>query len=68
MKQAIVGYHKDEEDHWVAEFYCGHNQHRRHNPPLVSRPWVVSIEGRNSMLGYELNCVKCDRDEPVDNK
>ena len=68
MKQPIVGYHRDEEDHWVAELACGHNQHVRHNPPLVSRPWVESEAGRASMLGYELDCRKCDRDEPVDNK
>ena len=55
MKQAITGYHKDEEDHWVAELYCGHNRHVRHNPPLVSRTWVTSQAGRDSMLGYELN-------------
>ncbi|MCP4389743.1 MAG: DUF3565 domain-containing protein, partial [Gammaproteobacteria bacterium] len=47
---------------------CGHNQHVRHNPPLVSRPWVVSESGRDSMLGYKLNCKKCDQDLPVDNK
>ena len=68
MKQAIVGYHLDEEDHWVAELECGHNQHVRHNPPLVSRPWVATESGRESMLGYRLNCVKCDQDLPVDNK
>ena len=68
MKQPIAGYHLDEEDHWVAELACGHNQHVRHDPPLVSRPWVVTAEGRDAMLGYELDCKKCDRDEPVDNK
>jgi hypothetical protein len=68
MQQPIVGYHRDEEDHWVAELDCGHNQHVRHNPPLVSRPWVVSEQGRESMLGHELNCVKCDAGLPVDNK
>ncbi|MCP4471403.1 MAG: DUF3565 domain-containing protein [Gammaproteobacteria bacterium] len=68
MKQSITGYHRDEEDHWVAELRCRHNQHVRHNPPLVSRPWVTSQAGRDSMLGYELNCVKCDANLPVDNK
>ena len=68
MKQPIDGYHKDEEDHWVAELACGHNQHVRHNPPMVSRPWVTTEEGRNSMLGYELDCKKCDQNLPVDNK
>ncbi|HNL36500.1 MAG TPA: DUF3565 domain-containing protein, partial [Agitococcus sp.] len=33
MQQAIVGFHTDEENHWVAELACGHNQHTRHNPP-----------------------------------
>jgi hypothetical protein len=68
MKQPIVDYHKDEENHWVAELNCGHNQHVRHNPPLVSRPWVETQDGRDSMLGYQLNCVKCDTEQPVDNK
>lgn len=68
MKQSIVGYHRDEEDHWVAELACGHNQHVRHRPPLVSRPWVVTPAGRDGMLGHQLECKKCDRGEPVDNK
>nr|WP_184423835.1 DUF3565 domain-containing protein [Thalassotalea piscium] len=59
MKQAIVGYQKDEEDHWVAILKCGHNQHVRHIPPFISRPWVMSLAGRNSMLGHELLCKKC---------
>ena len=66
MKQAIQAYHKDEEGHWVAELACGHYQHVRHNPPLVSRPWVITPQGRDSMLGYELNCKKCDENAPPD--
>ena len=66
MKQAITGYHLDEEDDWVAELECGHHQHVRHNPPLVNRPWVVSGRGREAMLGHRLDCLKCDRDQPVD--
>lgn len=60
MKQAISGYHKDEEDHWVAELSCGHFQHVRHDPPWMNRLWVISPEGRDSMLGFELECKKCD--------
>ncbi|WP_164101477.1 DUF3565 domain-containing protein [Candidatus Laterigemmans baculatus] len=60
MEREIVGYHRDEENHWVAELDCGHNQHVRHDPPLVSRPWVLTPEGRNSRLGVRLNCVLCD--------
>jgi hypothetical protein len=60
MNKPISGYHKDEQDHWVAELNCGHNQHVRHSPPFVNRPWVESQAGRETMIGYELNCVKCD--------
>ncbi|MFK7816296.1 MAG: DUF3565 domain-containing protein [Gammaproteobacteria bacterium] len=66
MKQSIVAYHKDDEGHWVANLVCGHFQHVRHNPPMVSRPWVLTEEGRDNMLGYELECKKCDDGAPVD--
>lgn len=59
LKRAIVGYHLDELGDWVAELDCGHTQHVRHNPPWVSRPWVVTEVGRQSMLGYELQCKEC---------
>lgn len=60
MKRKIVGYHKDDLQDWVAELDCGHGQHVRHNPPWVNRPWVESHEGRDAMLGFELNCKLCD--------
>jgi tellurite resistance-related uncharacterized protein len=60
MQRAIVGYHKDEEDDWVAELDCCHNQHVRHQPPFFNRPWTQSQEGRDSMLGQQLSCVRCD--------
>jgi hypothetical protein len=66
MKQPITGYHKDEEDDWVAQLACGHNQHVRHTPPWVNRPWVTTEEGRASMLGFELDCPKCDEGAPSD--
>ena len=59
MLQGIVGYHLDEENHWVAELACGHSQHVRHDPPWQNRPWVISKEGRQKMLGHQLNCNKC---------
>lgn len=64
----MVGYHLDIENHWVAELACGHFQHVRHEPPWTTRPWVLTEDGRRSMLGYELNCKKCDRCEPKDQK
>lgn len=66
MKQKIVGYHQDDEGHWVAQLVCGHNQHVRHKPPFFERPWVVTEEGRQSMLGTELFCRKCERGEVPD--
>jgi len=66
MKQSIVGYHQDEERHWVAELNCGHNQHVRHDPPWQERPWVTTESGRASMLGALLDCKKCDTGVPRD--
>lgn len=66
MKQKIVGYHQDEESHWVARLACGHNQHVRHNPPWMNRNWVISDTGREKMLGFKLNCVKCTEHAPKD--
>lgn len=64
--QNIVGYHLDVENHWVAELSCDHFQHVRHDPPWMTRPWVLTEKGRISMLGYQLNCKKCDRGETID--
>jgi hypothetical protein len=60
MQQRIIGFHKDDENHWVADLKCGHAQHVRHDPPWMERPWVTSEKGRQSRLGLELNCVICD--------
>lgn len=60
MRREISGYHKDEEDDWVADLVCGHCQHVRHDPPWQNRPWVETESGRNSMLGTTLDCKKCD--------
>lgn len=66
MDQAIVGYHKDKDNDWVAELQCGHFQHVRHDPPLISRVWVLSEAGRHSRLGHELTCKKCELGLPKD--
>lgn len=58
----IVGYHQDEERHWVADLECGHTQHVRHEPPLQSRPWVLTEAGRASRLGMTLDCLLCDEE------
>ncbi len=61
MKQAIMGFHLDELDHWVADLACGHTQHVRHDPPWQNRPWVITVVGRAEKLGFELDCVDCEK-------
>jgi uncharacterized protein YhfF len=60
MDRRIVGFHQDEEHHWVAQLECGHNQHVRHVPPWINRPWVITPEGRARMLGRMLPCRACE--------
>ncbi len=59
MKQPIIGFHKDEVGDWVADLACGHTRHVRHNPPWMSRPWVITEEGRQGFLGSRINCKAC---------
>ena len=60
VKQKIIGFHQDEVGDWVADLECGHTQHVRHDPPWQERPWVITSEGRQSRLGFELECKKCE--------
>jgi hypothetical protein len=62
MKQTITGFDKDDDDHWRAILACGHLQHVRHDPPLTTRPWVLTPEGRASRIGLELDCKRCDEE------
>ena len=66
MKRKIIGFDRDTEGDWRAELDCGHFQHVRHKPPLATREWVLSDEGRRGKLGVELDCKKCD-EETLDN-
>ena len=63
MKRKISGFHQDEIGDWVADLECGHTQHVRHDPPWQERPWVISPEGRQRRLGWELECKKCEEDQ-----
>jgi hypothetical protein len=62
-ERRIVGFHQDEERHWVAELECGHNQHVRHMPPWEVRPWVLTEEGRAGRVGSSLPCRPCSGPE-----
>ena len=60
VPRKIIGFHQDDERHWVADLECGHTQHVRHDPPWFTREWVLTPEGRTAHLGHELPCKKCD--------
>ena len=66
MTRAIIGFHKDENEDWVADLDCGHTQHVRHKPPWQNRPWVLTEEGRAKFFGHPLNCKKCDEEQVTD--
>lgn len=66
MKQTIIGFDRDEKTDWRAKLACGHLQHVRHDPPLRSREWVLTEDGRRSRIGAELECIKCDDSVPPD--
>lgn len=66
MRRAIIGFHRDEENHWVAELECGHGQHVRHDPPWTLREWVTTKEGRAQRLGTILECKRCDEEQAVE--
>ena len=63
MRRRITAYDRDDEGHRRAPLDCGHPQHVRHDPPLVTREWVPAEEGRASRLGLELDCKRCDEEE-----
>jgi hypothetical protein len=60
MKQKIVDFEQDELGDWIARLACGHQQHVRHRPPWINRPWVATPAGRDAHRGAELECGKCD--------
>ena len=62
MKQKIIGFETDEEGHWRAILECGHRQHVRHDPPMTTREWVHTPEDRDSRIGFELYCKRCDEE------
>ena len=62
MRRTITGFEQDDEKHWRAILDCEHRQHVRHDPPLTSRPWVLTEDGRRSRFGFELDCKRCDEE------
>jgi hypothetical protein len=63
MKKAIKSFIQDNNGDWMVELVCGHTQHVRHQPPWQDRPWVISREGRDEMIGVEIECSVCDSED-----
>ncbi len=59
MIATITSFHKDEYNHWVADWSCGHSQQFRHDPSWQQREWVKSVKGRKDYIGFELECEIC---------
>lgn len=59
LARRIVSFHADADGSWVADLECGHTQHVRHEPPLSSRPWVLTEAGRAAHIGTTLPCLAC---------
>ena len=57
-----MAFDADDDGHWRAALECGHFQHVRHDPPLTTRSWVQTEEGR------ALRIVQVDRDQAFKNK
>lgn len=62
----ITAYHQDEDGQWVAELECGHHRHVRHDPPMQSRPWVLTEKGRAQHMGTPIPCWLCAREAADD--
>jgi tellurite methyltransferase len=61
VQTTIIGFHRDDQDDWVADLACEHGQHMRHRPPWELRAWVTSDEGRRQKLGQTIDCPLCDQ-------
>lgn len=57
----LLGFHQDEDGHWVAELSCGHTQHLRHLPPWQNRAWVTDPAERQRRLGQPFACGWCSQ-------
>jgi hypothetical protein len=68
VKRRITEFDIDDDGDWRAALKCGHFQHVRHDPPLTTRSWVLTEEGRASRIGFELDCKRCDEDGEVDSE
>jgi tellurite methyltransferase len=66
MERRITGFHADDQDDWVVELSCRHQQHVRHQPPFRTAEWVETEDGRASRIGAPFDCARCDRAELPD--
>jgi hypothetical protein len=55
----VVGFHQDDDGHWIARLSCGHTQHLRHQPPWQHRAWVLDEARRTRQIGQPFPCGWC---------
>ena len=55
----LLGFHQDEDGHWVADLSCRHTQHLPHQPPWQNRAWVIDPVQRQRHLGQPFACGWC---------
>lgn len=60
----IITFDRDEEHDWREVLDCGYYQHMRHDPPLSTRELTLPAEGRDSRVGLDVDCRKCDEAVP----
>ena len=60
MDRKILRFRQDAAGDWMAELECGHLQHVRHDPPWLTREWVLTEAGRLGRIGTALWCRLCD--------
>ncbi|WP_191485660.1 DUF3565 domain-containing protein [Pseudomonas sp. FEN] len=63
----VIGFHQDQDGHWVAELSCGHTQHLRHQPPWQSRAWVLDPRQRAEKITQGFECGWCAQGSVNDN-
>lgn len=66
MLRRIITFDRDEEHQWLAALDRSHFEHMRHDPPLRTRNWTLTAGGRDSRIGLEIDCRKCDEAVPPD--
>ena len=61
--EKITGFDLEEDNHWGTDVSWGHTKYVRHNPSWQQRKWVLSDNGRNDFIEFELEFKSCKADQ-----